>query len=163
MAEENLICPSCQAVMRQRALFCYKCGASIVSNSSAKSKKSGNKKTAKLVKDVEQKEGISNVWFQDKIVEETAKEQIEEPTPQIEEPTASELPVEVKIASTPSMQEKAKLETAASMRQKAKTIQKNRIEVVWEKPETPNIQFLLGTLIFATIAAGIAFIAWTLR
>jgi predicted amidophosphoribosyltransferase len=75
MAEENLICPSCQAVMRQRALFCYKCGASIVSNSSAKVKKSGRKKTSELIAQALKKEEISNVWFQDKIVEEKTVEE----------------------------------------------------------------------------------------
>jgi dGTP triphosphohydrolase len=160
MAEENQICPSCQAVIRSRALFCYKCGASIVTNSSAKSKKGGRKKTAELVSEAidgaEKKDEVSNVWFQDKIVEEQVAEEVEEQK-------ADEVMEEVKIASTPSIQEKAKLESAASMRQKAKTIQKKQIEVVWEQPNTSNIWFFLGTIIFAAIAFAVVFLAWTLR
>jgi hypothetical protein len=165
MAEENQICPSCQAVIRSRALFCYKCGASIVSNSSAKAKKGRRKKTAELISEViggaEKKDEVSNVWFQDKIVEEKADGQIEEQ--KMQEMSAEVKPNEVKIESTPSIQEKAKLESAASMRQKAKTIQKKQIEVVWERPNTSNIWFILGTIIFAAIAFGIVFLAWTLR
>ena len=160
MAEENQICPSCQAVIRSRALFCYKCGASIVSQSRSKTKKTGRKKTAELAEIVEQKDEVSNVWFQDKIVEENAVDEIEEKV-ELEEP--QEMTEEIKIESTPSKQEKAKLESAASMRQKAKTIQKKQIEVVWEKPETSNAWFILGTIIFASIVAVIMFMAWTLR
>jgi hypothetical protein len=163
MAEENQICPSCQAVIRSRALFCYKCGASIVSNSSATSKKGRRKKTAELVSEIidgaEKKDEISNVWFQDKIVEEKAEEKVEEP----ETDEVGEVKEEVKIESTPSIQQKAKLESAASMRQKAKTIQKKQIEVVWERPNTSNIWFILGTIIFAAIAFGVVFLAWTIR
>jgi hypothetical protein len=161
MAEENLICPSCQAVMRQRALFCYKCGASIVSNSSAKVKKGGRKKTSELIAQALKKEEISNVWFQDKIVEEKPlEEKIEE---QPEEQNPQEIAEDVKIETTPSIQEKAKLASAASMRQKAKTIQKKQIEVVWEQPESSNVWFILGTIIFSAIALGAVFLAWTLR
>jgi hypothetical protein len=163
MAEENQICPSCQAVIRSRALFCYKCGASIVSNSAAKGKKGRRKKTAELVSEMidgaEKKNEVSNVWFQDKIVEEKTEEKAEK---KIEEPK-NKLMEQVKIESTPSIQEKAKLESAASMRQKAKTIQKKQIEVVWEKPETSNVWFMFGTIIFTAIAFGVVFLAWTLR
>ncbi len=164
MAEENQICPSCQAVIRSRALFCYKCGASIVSNSSSKSKKGKRKKTAELVSEmiegVEKKEELSNVWFKDKIVEEKDEEL---KLPEVEQEIVQSMSEEVKIESTPSIQEKAKLQSAASMRQSAKTIQKNRIEVVWEKPETSNIRFILGTIIFAAIAFAVVFLAWTMR
>jgi hypothetical protein len=165
MAEENQICPSCQAVIRSRALFCYKCGASIVSQSGSRPKKPGRKKTAELVSEMiegaEKKDEISNVWFQDKIVNENTGDKKVEEQPKLEEP--QEITEEVKIESTPSLQEKAKLESAASMRQKAKTIQKKQIEVVWEKPETSNAWFILGTIIFASIVAVIMFLAWTLR
>jgi hypothetical protein len=166
MAEENQICPSCQAVMRSRALFCYKCGASIVSNSSVKSKKGGRKKTSELVSEMiegaEKKDEVSNVWFQDKIVEENKKDSQTEEVAE-DEGSSQEMLEEVKIESTPSIQEKAKLESAATMRKKAKTIQKNQIEVVWEKPETSNIWFMLGTIIFAAIAFAVVFLAWTIR
>lgn len=170
MAEENQICSSCQAVIRSRALFCYKCGASIVSNSSAKAKKGGRKKTSELVSEMmegaEKKDEVSNIWFQDKIVEEKAEKLVEESKFQemTEEVKMEEVKTEeVKITSTPSIQEKAKLESAASMRKKAKTIQKKQIEVIWEKNETSNGWFILGAIIFSAVAIGIVILAWTFR
>jgi hypothetical protein len=160
MAEENQICPSCQAVIRSRALFCYKCGASIVSNSSAKVKKGGRRKTSELIEQALKKEEISNIWFQDKIVDDAQNKKADE---QVQQEIKEEQKEEAKIESTPSIQEKAKLESAASMRQKAKTIQKKQIEVVWERPNTSNIWFIFGTIIFAAIAFAVVFLAWTLR
>jgi hypothetical protein len=149
-------------------LFCYKCGASIVSNPSAKVKKGGRKKTSELIEQALKKEEISNVWFQDKIVEKSPDDQIN--TELVEERIEAEfveekveIKEEVSVLSTPNIREKAKLESAASMRQKAKTIQKNRIEVVWEKSETSNIWFIFGTVLFAAFAFGVVFIAWTIR
>jgi hypothetical protein len=174
MVEENQICPSCQAVIRSRALFCYKCGASIVSNSSAKSKKGGRRKTAELIEQALKKEEISNIWFKDNIVQgsgndpKTTEVMAETADEFTTATTSDEIPspetsTEVKIESSPSIQEKAKLESAASMRQKAKTINKKQIEVVWEQTNSSNIWFMLGTIIFATIAFAIVFLAWMLR
>lgn len=177
---EKLVCTVCDAEARKGALFCYHCGGAIVTEvttaangdsvsngwfrenigeDEAKVKEAEKSKvTSKLEAEVAEKIGKS--------IEKPTDLPIEKPTESIEKPT--EKPTEKTTEKTtenltenPKAAEKTKLKSAAEMRRKTRTLQKNRVEeVVWEEHENaPNGWFIIVALILILIAAGLFFVA----
>jgi hypothetical protein len=85
-------------------------------------------------------------------------------------PTAkiSEEKIIEKIADKPlekkSLQQEAKLKSAANMRRKAKTFQPKKVEISWEEHQNaPNIWFLIVAVILILFVVGIFYLAMYLK
>jgi hypothetical protein len=146
---ENRICDACGADVRTGSMFCYNCGSSVQDEIGKRRKK-------------KKKEKISDAWFKEEIagnndlkttkldenIEAKAKEELtEEAKEDLKESDSTD------EKSKPGIQEEAKLKSAASMRRKAKTFQKKKIEVVWEESEsTPSAWFVLLALVLVFFA-----------
>jgi hypothetical protein len=143
---ENRTCSACGANVRSGALFCYNCGGSV----------------APAIPVAENHKPAEVVLFRDeKIVEETPKEENNIP---VSEPEILETPVEKPIEK-PNIHEDAKLKSAASLRKKAKTFQKPKVEeILWTGHENaPNGWFILVALILTLFAVGIFYLAMSLK
>jgi hypothetical protein len=152
---ENRVCPSCGEMVRPRALFCYNCGENVAEESSVKVRRKTN-------------DEVSDVWFKDSIVAEDKKIKPESKK-------SKRLKKEVAIAAETIIKEEpveafekksseSKLKSAATMRNKAKTVQKQRVEMVWDQPETSSgLWFLLMSIILTALVIGILITAWILK
>lgn len=142
---ETRICDACGADVRPGSMFCYNCGGSVSAESDNSRKK-------------EKKTKVSNAWFKEEIAENNdlkttrLDKKTEEKT--AEEPEELEKSEDLEendseVTNTKSgIQEEAKLKSAASLRRKAKTFQRKKVEVVWEESEnTPGAWFVLIALI----------------
>ena len=64
----------------------------------------------------------------------------------------------------PSVSEEPKLKSAASLRKRTKSVQKKRVEIVWEEPESaPNAWFVLVGVLLTLFAVGIWLLAMYLK
>ena len=140
---ENQICGACGAEVRKGALFCYNCGKSV----------------APAVSPADDNHKIENR------AETVFKERVSEsPGPR---PKGAEIFTGNSIEKPdgkPTDLPENNLKSAASMRRKAKTIQRKRVEVVWEEHgNAPNIWFILVALLLTLFAAGIWYLAIVLR
>lgn len=144
---EKKICPTCGVDVRPQALFCYNCGGAVKKVNSVPEKKNGAGKItdAPVVEQVDK-----NFVEQRKIVETTVENQTKE----------TELK-ERASAKSSNIQEEAKLKSAAAMRRKAKSFQKQEIEVVWEEPENDSGVKLLLVGALLTIFAAVV-VLWAL-
>ena len=138
---ENRICKACGVEVRNDTFFCYNCGTSITADASSEKAEDniGTDKTEKLLflENISEAEKISVV--ENKKTEET---------------NGSEIIAE----------EKPKLKSAASMREKPKMIQRKRVEVVWEEPASaPNIWFILVAILLTGFAVGLWLLASYLK
>lgn len=137
---ENEICSACGAGVRNGALFCYHCGGSlapdVVVTENEKESAGG------LLK--EKKSGNGNGVSKKEVKK--AKENINQDS---EEATSN---LEI-IENTP-------LKSAAALRKRPKNSQKKKIEIVWEEHEqTPNLWFIVVTIILTLFVLGIVWIA----
>jgi transcription elongation factor Elf1 len=142
---ENRICKTCDAEVRKGALFCYNCGGSV----------------APEIPAPDNNQPVSDAWFREDIVAETAvdadSEQIEKITEaKTEVLNAADIPIK-----KPDILEESKLKSAASLRRKSRPLQKIKIEeIVWEEHENaPNGWFILVALVLTLIAVGIFWLA----
>ena len=150
---ENQVCSACGADVRKDALFCYYCGNAVTSEIPV----------AKNDKNVT----VGNTQFQENVFTEnengaeSGQKEIKpkrEPGETVVEKTAAKPIVES------SLNEETKLKSAAAMRQKSKSIQPKRVEVIWEEHEnTPNVWFIAVTIFLTILAAVILFLAMRLR
>lgn len=94
---------------------------------------------------------------EDEIIEDDAEAEVDEDKSLISEDDKKK--TEEKDTDT-EKEEKPKLKSAATMRRKPKRIQKKRVEIVWDEPQSPpNIWFLIATILFAILAVGLWFVA----
>ncbi len=159
---EKKTCEACGADVRHGSLFCYNCGGAIA-----------------LDLPETKKENVSDAWMREDIVERGSlkttrldgeKKQDAIPKP-IEKPTVSELleeiaakPIEKPTIEKPTINEEAKLKSAANMRRKTKTFQRKSIKVVWEEPENaPNKWFPLVAVFLILLVVGIFYLAMYLK
>ncbi|HSK70910.1 MAG TPA: zinc ribbon domain-containing protein [Pyrinomonadaceae bacterium] len=133
---ENRICNNCEADVRKGALFCYNCGSSVAPELPLPVEKNGN-----------------DVLFRtDDSVEEN-------PAPITTKTNNFDKPIE-----KPAVLEEPKLKSAASLRKRPKSVQKKRVEIVWEEPESaPNAWFVLVGILLTLFAVGIWLLAMYLK
>lgn len=129
---ENKLCGNCEADVRKGALFCYNCGKSVAPELPLPVEKNGN-----------------DVLFR------TDDSDEETPAPVTTKTNNLDQPID-----KPAATEEPKLKSAASLRKKPKSIQKKRVEIVWEEQEnTPNVWFLAVALFLSLFALGIWLLA----
>ncbi len=140
---ENRICYACGVDVRKGALFCYNCGGAVTPEIPIETK---NK-------------NLSNTWVHQNV------EEIEQDSKIELKKNSKTKKKKEKTTKKPELQEYIKLDSAAEMRRKPKTIQKKRVEeVVWEEYESaPNGWFILVSFILTLFAVGIFFLAKYLK
>lgn len=142
---KNEVCNACGKNARPGSLFCYNCGSSISAESASPEKVENDYKTEKLTD-----EKLTDIVFSEK--KSVSDDQ------NIAEAANN------KTVGEALVEENTKLKTAASMRRKPKSIQRKRIEVVWEEPESaPNVWFILVALLLTGFALGLWFLASYLK
>ena len=169
---DNQICENCEAEIRQNALFCYNCGFQVVEDEIVEAENNNGSK-------------VSNAWFKDSITEAKETENIavttktshkktdvkvesidismEKTIPAFEVSDDSPINTKAKSDTTKNTQKTktedlSKLKTAASLRQQSRLAPKKTVEVVWDAPKsTPNVWFLIVSLVFAGLAVAALF------
>ncbi|MEO6588701.1 MAG: zinc ribbon domain-containing protein [Pyrinomonadaceae bacterium] len=158
------ICSACGVEVRPQAMFCYNCGSAVAPDFPLS--KNENKK-------------ISKAWFRDGLVgensEETAKENYTQKDKTIEElftadnheTAAAKIDdaksgteaAEVEKVEKAEKRELSKMDSAANLRRRRKSVQKKRVEIVWEEHDNaPNGWFIF----FAVILVGLAVTIWVI-
>lgn len=147
MLVENQVCDACGADVRKGALFCYNCGGEVASEI--------------VVAKNDKIETIDNTWFQENISKENGTEY--KPSKVKTKQEVRDISVEEPIAKPiekSSLNEEAKLKSAAAMRRKSKIIQPKKVEIIWEEHEnTSNVWFILVAVFLTIFAAVILFLA----
>jgi len=140
---ENRICYACGVDVRKGALFCYNCGGAVTPEIPIETK---NK-------------NLSNTWVHQNVAEIEQDSKIEA------KENSQNQKIKEKTTKKPELQEYIKLDSAAEMRRKPKTIQKKRVEeVVWEEYEsTSNGWFILVAFILTLFAVGVFYMARYLK
>ncbi len=139
---KNRVCNACGMDVRSGAFFCFNCGSSVTADVISSEKTENNAG----------KEKTENILFRENISE-------GEKIPVVENKKTGE-----NNGAEIISEEKPKLKSAASMREKPKTIQRKRVEVVWEEPSSaPNIWFILVAVLLTGFAAALWFVASYLK
>ena len=147
---EKKICPTCGADVRPQALFCYNCGGAVKNNTPLPKRKNGTGNIAETT--------IK------KVLENDAAEPRQIIEEKIEFRKDESVPKDLPDAKNSSVSEEAKLKSAAAMRRKAKSFQKQEIQIVWEEPENDSGgKLLLVGLLLAVFAAVIVLWALTMK
>lgn len=136
---KNRFCRDCGVDVRPHALFCYNCGSSVAPKATPPKNKNKEISGDNLF-DADIDSDKASASLKTEILETAEKNGNEE-----------------------NNREKPRLESAASLRRKPKTIQKKRIEIVWEEPDhAPNLWFILVALLLTLFAIGIWLLASSL-
>lgn len=136
---KNEVCKKCGVDVRANTQFCYNCGAS-VSGSVENDLTDGNKETNLLV-------------FPENAVAEKDSAAVRDHL--AEAATGN---------GNAAVEEKPPLKSAASMRRKPKTIQRKRVEISWQEPESaPNLWFILAAVLLTVFAFVLWFLASSLK
>ncbi len=147
MLVENQVCDACGADVRKGALFCYNCGGEVASEI--------------VVAKNDKIETVDNTRFQENISKENGTEY--KPSKVKTKQEVRDISVEEPIAKPiekSSLNEEAKLKSAATMRRKSKIIQPKKVEIIWEEHEnTSNVWFVLVAVFLTVFAAVILFLA----
>jgi hypothetical protein len=134
------VCRACGADVRPHALFCYNCGSAVAPD-------------APLIENNNKK---NDDWFQN----ETSEEEFEKE----DEVIVVEEPEEIgnSEALTEAEEEKketrdlSKMDSAANLRRRGKSVQKKRVEIVWEEHDNaPNGWFIFFAVILTILAVAI--------
>jgi hypothetical protein len=148
---ENQVCNACGADVRESALFCYYCGGNLASEIAV----AKNDKVEAVV-DVQSQEsnsdGNGNNSRQSSV---ETKQEIRD--------IFNEIPIAKPIEKS-NFNKETKLESAAAIRKKTKSIQPKKVEVIWEEHENaPNVWFILVAIFLTVVAAVILFLAIRMR
>lgn len=152
-------CNSCGAEIRPNSGFCYSCGSAVAPE-------------APLAGNVTRK--LSDDWFKGDLVEEKSKKNVSEKTEaetvetkteiQSAEPSDSESSDENAPEIATEKRDLSKMDSAANLRRRGKSLQKKRVEIVWEEHDNaPNGWFIFIAVLLAALAFGIWFIAKSLE
>jgi hypothetical protein len=138
------VCRACGADVRPQALFCYNCGSAVAPD--APLTENNNKKA-------------ENDWFQDEPVEEEFEREDEliadEEADAEESPELSETE-EIAEDEQAEKRDLSKMDSAAKLRRRGKSVQKKRVEIVWEEHDNaPNGWFIFFAVIFTVLAVSI--------
>ena len=140
---KNRVCNACGMDVRSGAFFCYNCGSSVTADVISSEKAENNAGQEKT----------ENILFPENI-------SVGEKIAVVENKKTGEQNNGAEVIS----EEKPKLKSAASMREKPKTIQRKRVKVVWEEPASaPNIWFILVAILLTGFAAALWFVASYLK
>lgn len=154
---ETESCPTCSTELPANAAFCYHCGNSI--------------KPEMLSADDNEK--VSDVWLRGDITKKlendpASEELLTDSTPEnypvstVENLIKDEKPEENIDVQKES--ENTELQSAASLRVKAKKLPPREIKVRWEEYENaPNLLFLGGSILLVALSLVIYFLAMYLR
>lgn len=157
------VCNTCGAEVRPNAVFCYNCGSAV-----APEVPLGVNKTQKF----------SNDWFKGDLVEEKVEEKpnkivsekiekeviVAEDEIQSEEISETEIIEEKTTENEPEKRDLSKMDSAAKLRRREKSLQKKRVEIVWEEHDNaPNGWFIFIAVLLAALAVGIWFVAKSLE
>lgn len=150
IAVENQVCKTCGADIRPEALFCYSCGGSVAKNSVETENKNGNNDGNKaLIIDNNEGEVVEKTFIVEKSVEDRNSAAVEKTKP---------------TDTKASIVKDAKLKSAASLRNKAKSFQRKEVEVVWEEPEnTSGVLLPLIALLITVFAVTVVILAVYLK
>jgi hypothetical protein len=160
---ENQTCKTCGAGVRPHAAFCYNCGGALAGNPGENESKNGNNKDSDILLTENNKENNKK-----EIVEKT---QIVERNIEIRKFEDSG---QTKVKDNkdnknnkdkkPDLVKEAKLRSAASLRDKAKSFQKKEIEIVWEEPENSSGALLtIIALVLTAFAVTVVILAMYLK
>lgn len=145
------VCGACGADVRPQALFCYNCGSAVAPD-------------APLIENNNNKKA-SNAWFKDEIVAEDRQDLEFQDDDREDKLIADGEEIEVRetLERETDEEEKAEkrdlseLESAANLRRRGKSVQKKRVEIVWEEHDNaPNGWFIF----IAVILTILAFVIW---
>ena len=144
---KNQVCNACGADVREGALFCYNCGGNLASE---------------IVVDKNAKnEAVADAQLQESISDgngDNIKQSGVETKQEIKE-IFNEQPITKPIEKT-NLNKETKLESAAAIRKKTKSIQPKKVEVIWEEHDNaPNVWFILVAIFLTILAAVILFLA----
>jgi uncharacterized Zn finger protein (UPF0148 family) len=136
---KNEVCGACGADVRDGALFCYNCGSNVSDAAALFENNGAADKNEIALSPANIKENTDAAVIKDE---------------------SNHARNNGKAVS----EEKPKLKSAASMRRKPKTIQRKRVEITWEEPESaPNVWFILVAVLLTLFAVGLWFIASYLK
>lgn len=143
---ENQICNSCGVDIRKGALFCYHCGTSVAPETIAQEtdKIDGEKQVLAKESNTENGKKTSSTKLKNKPKTESAlfKEVTEKPIPK------------------PEVRPEKNLKSAASLRKTSKSIQRKKLEIIWEEYDNaPNVWFILATVLSTIFVAGALWLA----
>lgn len=167
---DKKICDACGADVRPGSGFCYNCGGAVaqeeelpVTQANIDLKEAGDVwRQGDLAENSDYKTG--NIDLKTTKLKEEVIETID--LKPIGKPSDGELNKTVESIPKPkaSLQETAKLKSAANLRRKAKSFQKKTVEVVWEEPEnSPNKWFPIVAFFLIIIVVGIFYLAMYLK
>lgn len=137
------VCRACGADVRPRALFCYNCGSAVAPDIPLT--ENNNKK-------------VENDGFQDESVVEVfeSKDKViaDEESDADEKSEAAE---EIADDETAEKRDLSKMDSAANLRRRGRSVQKKRVEIVWEEHDNaPNGWFIF----FAVLLTILAVVIW---
>jgi hypothetical protein len=177
---ENRICSACGADVRKGALFCFSCGSSVAPeipaseiNASEITQPAIDESEAAEHKDrkfeiikPENEEPERTAPLTEVFVDENLKRDGDEAENKTEVLPAAEVTEisDIPVKKTDIIEE-AKLKSAASLRRKAKTVQKRKVEeIVWTGHDNaPNLWFILVAVVLTLLAFGIFWMAMQLK
>ncbi len=154
---ENKVCEACGADVRSGSLFCYNCGGAVSLDLPESEKKTVRE--ALLSEDLADNRDLKTKPLDSEVTQNVVLKPIEKPSnDELLEKFAD------KSKENRSIQEEAKLKSAANMRRKAKKYQKKTLEVVWEEPENaPNKWFPIVAVILILFVVAIFYLAMYLK
>ena len=145
---EKEICNACGVDAREGALFCYHCGSSLSPDVDVAEKEAdsiGDSREEKFSKNGSRSRR-------------KRKEKRKVPVVDEFEDTTD------KPILKPEINEDAQLNSAAALRKRPKTLQKKKIEIVWEEHENaPNLWFIAVAIVLTLFVLGIIWLALSFR
>jgi hypothetical protein len=163
---EKKICDACGAEVRPGSLFCYNCGGAVAAEV-PEPVSNNNDKNAKFQTAAAENNDLKTTQLKRETVENIESRPIDEPAGNpIGKPAAEELfeKVEAKPIEKPTIQEDAKLKSAANLRRRGKSFQRKTVEIVWEEPENaPNKWFPIVAIVLILFVVGIFYLAMYLK
>ena len=170
---EKKICDACGADVRPNSLFCYNCGNAVSEELPAAAATNNSREDADVKKfqsDLAETSDLKTTQLKREPVEAFDNQQMAQPIgkpiagSELFEKAEAPLKVESEPLENPSIQDQAKLKSAANMRRKAKSFQRKTVEVVWEEPENaPNKWFPLVAIFLILLVVGIYYLAMYLK
>ena len=136
------VCNACGAEVRPQAVFCYNCGSAVVPD---------------VTREENKTQKFSDEWLKDyspgKDSEEIVSEKTETEGELIEEKRDYDTVVVEKVVEENEKRDLSKMDSAANLRRRGKSVQKKRIEIVWEEHDNaPNGWFIFFAMILTILA-----------
>lgn len=133
------VCNACGADVRPHALFCYNCGSAVAPGEPLV--ENNNKKS-------------DNAWFQDDLNGKDSPEIEFQDDEREDEIIAGE--EELAENAEDEKRDLSKMDSAAKLRRRGKSVQKKRVEIVWEEHDNaPNGWFIFFAVILVALAVAI--------